>query len=184
MFFVNVRLKCIFLALEESTIVRRLHRCSGSSLLPRAEAERPAIQGRLMQNWHINLANFFTSTNGIRERDWWPYFRRTQVICSVTYTAASSCCRRYPTAAAGLPNCHLLACRLIRHRGQPLILLRVILIYQCKKIPLPLACLLIWKLSSVVFHTFSFNLCIKKTCRFCFLPSCSSYQSYRSQVLY
>ena len=165
MFFVNVRLKCIFLALEESTSQKTPPPFGPmySSLLPQAESAvglvgRPCRAGRLMQNWHINLANFFTSTNGIRERDWWPYFRRTQVICSVTYTALAAA-GRYPTAAAGLPNCHLLACRLIRHRGQPLILLRAILIYQCKKIPLPSFSLqlLIWKLRSVVFHTFSFE---------------------------
>ena len=119
---------------------------------------RPCRAGRLMQNWHINLANFFTSTNGIRERDWWPYFRRTQVICSVTYTAlAAAATQLLPPACP--TAIYLLACRLIRHRGQPLILLRAILIYQCKKMPLPSFSLqlLIWKLSSVVFHTFSFE---------------------------
>ena len=155
MFFVNVRLKCIFLALEESTSQKTPPPFGPmySSLLPRAESAvglvgRPCRAGRLMQNWHINLANFFTSTNGIRERDWWPYFRRTQVICSVTYTALAAA-GRYPTAAAGLPNCHLLARRLIRHRGQPLILLRAILIYQCKKILLPLACSSLYEKSAV-----------------------------------
>ena len=119
----------------------------------------------LMQNWHINLANFFTSTNGIRERDWWPYFKRTQVICSVP----------------GLARLQSILCRylvfwLIRHRGQPLILLlRAILIYQCKKG----RNLLIRKVSSsVVFHTFRISTCASTSrdwdaaaAGFCFLPS-------------
>ena len=96
MFFVNVRLKCIFLALEESTSQKTpppfgfFIATPGWSPSAVGLVGRPCRAGRLMQNWHINLANFFTSTNGIRERDWWPYFRRTQVICSVTYTALAA----------------------------------------------------------------------------------------------
>ena len=164
MFFVNVRLKCIFLALEESTSQKTpppfgfFIATPGWSPSAVGLVGRPCRAGRLMQNWHINLANFFTSTNGIRERDWWPYFRRTQVICSVTYTALAAAANQLLPPACPTA-CHLLACRLIRHRGQPLILLRAILIYQCKKMPLPSFSLqlLIWKLSSVVFHTFSFE---------------------------